>query len=377
MAEAGDNDLEVSWEDLTDEQIEASTQALAPVHDDGAGGDTAGVSAGEAVMQEVDLSGARPDPLSSHGADLVYVPPPVDKAAGEGEVNTPVMLVNWTRIVERTIETYHYSPSYSEYSPVVRRLTRKIAESRAAVTAGAGGAAPANSEDKGAVRQAHITKSMFNDKALDDVQHAVIDAIWADFDNETDFLFANEECFHTTTSALRGTLLAAQQRYPGDSFGILKYQRNISDVETCESAWETVGRKSYWNCVAELKTHIGSCGRPLLWKMLMAMEVENLAIKQQFADPTGSMIPRMEKWSAEEKEEIELYATVLPRTAEELSVLDKIVAMVSERIPHLGIKTETQHYEALVATHVKLRKLWLEQFGDFPEDPCAPDEGGR
>ena len=44
----------------------------------------------------------------------------------------------------------------------------------------------------------------------------------------------------------------------------------------------------------------------------------------------------MAKYTDEEKEAIKKRAEALPRTADDLTVIDKIVAMISERVPHLG-----------------------------------------
>ena len=184
----------------------------------------------------------------------------------------------------------------------------------------------------------------------------------------------------------------------------------------------------------------------------------------------------MAKYTDEEKEAIKKRAEALPRTADDLTVIDKIVAMISERVPHLGtpllarcgcaampfpaasalklviktakmcfpcheinsqtcvrvrerhthtqreretvcvcarerdtrtqrekeracvrarererkykltpacyrymlgtgIKTEKQHFQTLIDTHIKLRRGWIEQFGCFPEDPCDTAAG--
>jgi hypothetical protein len=100
------------------------------------------------------------------------------------------------------------------------------------------------------------------------------------------------------------------------------------------------------------------------------MEIENLAIQQQFADPSSAMTMLLGN-ALGKHDAAEAAAAALPATAAEMNVIDRIIAMASERMPMLGATSVEEHFRGLVGTHIRIRKEWARQFGAFPANVPA------
>eukprot|EP00039_Didymoeca_costata_P024741 m.11296 g.11296 ORF g.11296 m.11296 type:complete len:420 (+) comp4417_c0_seq1:329-1588(+) len=250
----------------------------------------------------------------------------------EAAISRPVVIVNWTRVFRSHAFRVDYSSTRSGYSPVSR-----------------------------AFRNASLLKSNENDGVFTSRRNEVLGVWEKDFENEIEKLFGTMHAFHSTDFEVAQDIEHVGRGYPGEMFTKIEYPRNISAAEKTEEAWSIITRSSFWKCVNLLKQHISKCSRSLTWKMLMSMEIENIAIQQQLMDPSVSIFSPGDG----KDQHLLMQAAQLPTTPEELTVIDKIVAMASER---MFMRTSDQeHMMQLVRTHVNIRNAWLHQFKQFPD----------
>jgi hypothetical protein len=153
--------------------------------------------------------------------------------------------------------------------------------------------------------------------------------------------------------------------------------------------------------VNDLKAAIANCCRPLLWKMLMSLEVENLAIELHlggFGAPSQAQVtvealpgapavpgnngnhdgaggclppPQSSQWAGWRAGCGDTHANLDPgwllgAACLEMNVLDRIVAMVLARTPALNGDTPAVHTGKLVAWHLALKEQWMRDFGTLP-----------
>lgn len=68
------------------------------------------------------------------------------------------------------------------------------------------------------------------------------------------------------------------------------------------------------------------------------------------------------------EEELENNPIILPPSnLEEMCVIDQILAIIFERYPHFSWISDNNYEISLLSEHVEVRKLWLLDFGCFPQ----------
>lgn len=156
--------------------------------------------------------------------------------------------------------------------------------------------------------------------------------------------------------------------YPNDRFGVLAYPTQLAASETTESAWSVVIRRTMWLCVDELKECVRDCNRPLMWKMLMCLEIENLAIQQKLSASSKSLAQRHRRVVGSGAADISKAGANLKMeqvVLDKMSTVDRIISMIFARMPRFDVP-EIRHFEALSQQHLQIRQSWIDEFGELP-----------
>lgn len=171
------------------------------------------------------------------------------------------------------------------------------------------------------------------------IQAGLEDDFEADPEGTSERMFAAGECFHATTETADQVAADVAAMFPGSCIRTLGYPTTLWSGETPASAWDTISRAAIWPCVTVLKRHVGSCCRGLKWKLPMCMEIKNLAIQQQLENPQralSAILGRVDENEEVLDDEGEPATPTLPTKPEDMSVVDLIVAMASDRVPPIG-----------------------------------------
>ena len=123
--------------------------------------------------------------------------------------------------------------------------------------------------------------------------------------------------------------------------------------------------------VNAVKKSIIDASRGLVWKVMISMEVENLAIKQMLTKTAGSLATKggLDIWEDEEADGAgEADDAEEGFQAEDLNVLDQILAMVFDRTLRQGDHSEEKHFQTMARKHLILKQLWIQDFGELPPD---------
>ena len=129
------------------------------------------------------------------------------------------------------------------------------------------------------------------------------DAIWDDFEGASENMFSSGMAMHTTSHTWRQDIEAFQAVYDDDFLGTLSYPPHGRGGDgSVAASWAQAARTLPWPSVTALKRVVLACGRPLTWKLLMCMEIENLAIKQKLKETVGNLEQAKTLAEAEEAE---------------------------------------------------------------------------
>ncbi len=80
---------------------------------------------------------------------------------------------------------------------------------------------------------------------------------------------------------------------------------------------------------------------------------------------TLKTIDKIEK-TGRQKEVESVAKASIPLEANKLNILDKIIAMIFQRMPILD--DEETHYQTLAKKHAILKQLWMNEFGELPNE---------
>eukprot|EP00049_Salpingoeca_infusionum_P010998 m.189985 g.189985 ORF g.189985 m.189985 type:complete len:596 (-) comp14805_c0_seq1:198-1985(-) len=249
----------------------------------------------------------------------------------------PLVIVNWSR----ALQTF---PEYLKYKDV-----------------------PVNETDKWKLIAESITTTVLTP---------------SNFDSSCDMLFESQAAFHTTSIACEVDLLRLQNRFPDCYFSAISYPP-LANARDAAVLWDEATRAPTLqsDALLELKSLILSCSRPLSWKALMCVEIENLAIRQQLLamacdmtlrnnieTPTTDALLEAAQIQDDAEDEFD------PQTpVEQMNILDQILAMCLSRMPMLQESAE-QHFQSMAERHNLLRSMWIRDFGTLPR-PLPTEQG--
>ncbi|KJE94207.1 hypothetical protein CAOG_004885 [Capsaspora owczarzaki ATCC 30864] len=169
------------------------------------------------------------------------------------------------------------------------------------------------------------------------IKDALVSELWESFENSCEQLFASNTAQHTTSVSWVDDLDIVQLRHPDDLIGTLGYPTALGAGRvTTRDAWQFVNTPAKWSAATALRQVVAQCSRPLSWKMMICLEIDNLAA-------THEIMNAHETTASSLGNELPPIATEVGN----MKVLDKILALVLERLPH-GDSGEdlSAHYEA-------------------------------
>jgi len=196
---------------------------------------------------------------------------------------------------------------------------------------------------------------------------AVIRDILQDFETKCEQLFSQGLAYHSDTSTWDRDLEKLENRYPEFCWGPLGYPQKTGNV-VVKDAWNSMFQASKWSSVTALKKSICGCSRGLVWKMILIEEIERLArTKEEENLQQGNNRAKGKKKKLTPEEESQIIEKIHPKdfSPEKLNILDKIIAMVFERVPVLD--DDETHFQTLAKKHYILKRLWYVVFGSLPQ----------
>lgn len=222
----------------------------------------------------------------------------------------------------------------------------------------------------------------------DRIEKIVTDAIYAEFTIMSEKLFAKDAAFHSTERRWQDELRQMKRQSPSEVFICLPYPEELDGVPTRE-LWETVlgpdsargllnrsGQRSSWESVGALRHYLAECRRDLLWKSQLATEIERLALhsltgRAEPQPPESAAVPADSNGCTTE------HGLEAARAGDEdavgaspmepqLSLIDRIIAMLLDRSVLPPDSDEAEFYESLAEQHARLRQLWVRDFGFLP-----------
>ena len=221
----------------------------------------------------------------------------------------------------------------------------------------------------------------------DQLQQDLIEDTLSNFEAASNELFEQGIFAHTTERTWLDDIATCEAREPDDYFGVVGYPKFVGSVNV-EAAWDIVTRNTQWSSVNALKGFVAQCNRGVVWKMFMAMEVENLALQMQILGPGAHQTEQ-----AARSREAALQAILNggdsaggedagddgsargpgggeegDGAAQHMNVLDQIVAMAFQRMPVAPGASDGEHYETLAKKHLIVKQLWVREFGALPSD---------
>jgi hypothetical protein len=204
------------------------------------------------------------------------------------------------------------------------------------------------------------------------------------FPSLSEELFEKNLAQHASIATYERVVRDMEQQSDGGecSVSVFYYPSLVSGLQLAELV-NRLHQETRWDCVNALKECVRRCNRDYLWKYHICIELEKLAERYEEKAPLqrqrlrallklrDSLEVQVEQQASSTPQQVhttlgEVERRLLDLQSEtdiDLDVIDRVLAMVLDRMAHAFL-SEKEHYQDIAETHMYLRDLWREEFGE-------------